>query len=38
MNKVIDTQKVGRKIPGKQLLTYGIMYGSNNITNVAKGL
>ena len=38
MNEVIDTQKVGRKIPGKQLLTYGIMYGSNNITNVAKGL
>jgi len=38
MNEIIDTQKVGRKIPRKQVAAYGIMYGSNNITNVARGL
>ena len=38
MNETIDTQKVGRKIPRKQFYAYGVMYGSNNITNVARGL
>lgn len=38
MNVEIDTQKVGRKIPRKQFYAYGVMYGSNNITNVARGL
>jgi len=38
MNENIDTQKVGRKIPRKQVAAYGFMYGSNNITMVARGL
>ena len=38
MNEEIDTQKIGRKIPRKQFYAYGVMYGSNNITNVARGL
>ena len=38
MNEEIDIQKVGRKIPRKQFYAYGVMYGSNNITNVARGL
>ncbi|MHA2399081.1 MAG: MFS transporter [Promethearchaeota archaeon] len=38
MNEEIDTQSVGRKIPRKQVAAYGVMYGSNNITNVARGL
>jgi len=38
MNEKIDTQKVGRKIPRKQLTAYGFMYGSNNIIAVARGL
>jgi len=38
MNEEIDTQIVGRKIPRKQFYAYGVMYGSNNITNVARGL
>ena len=38
MNETIDTQKVGRKIPRNQATAYGVMYGSNNIINVAKGL
>ena len=38
MNEQVDTQKVDRKIPRKQFYAYGVMYGSNNITNVARGL
>ncbi|MHA1942587.1 MAG: MFS transporter, partial [Candidatus Hodarchaeales archaeon] len=38
MNEKIDTQKVGRKIPRKQVAAYGLMYGSNNIINVPRGL
>ncbi len=38
MNEKIDTQNVGRKIPRKQATAYGFMYGSNNITMVARGL
>ncbi|MHA2392658.1 MAG: MFS transporter [Promethearchaeota archaeon] len=38
MTELIDVQKIGRKIPRKQKAAYGIMYGSNNITNVARGL
>ena len=38
MNEEIDTQKIGRKIPRKQFYAYGVMYGSGNITNVARGL
>ena len=38
MNEIIDTQKVGRKIPRKQATAYGVMYGSNNIIAVARGL
>ncbi|MHA1884666.1 MAG: MFS transporter [Promethearchaeota archaeon] len=38
MNDITDTQKVGRRIPRKQFAAYGIMYGSNNITNVGRGL
>ncbi|MHA2283827.1 MAG: MFS transporter [Promethearchaeota archaeon] len=38
MNEISYTQKVGRKIPRKQVAAYGFMYGSNNIVAVAKGL
>jgi GPH family glycoside/pentoside/hexuronide:cation symporter len=38
MNEKNYTQKVGRKIPRKQVAAYGTMYGSNNIIAVARGL
>ena len=38
MNEKNVTQKVGRKIPRKQVAAYGTMYGSNNIIAVARGL
>ena len=38
MNETIDTQKVGRKIPTKQALTYGLMYGSNNLNSLPRGM
>jgi len=38
MNDKNATQRVGRKIPRKQVAAYGTMYGSNNIIAVARGL
>jgi len=38
VNETIDTQKVGRKIPRKQAYTYGLMYGSNNLLSLPRGL